>query len=118
MRERGPFVLGLQTRNDQADQALTLMEGLLTDFIKNGPTEEEIKQAKKNLLGGYALHFDSNASISQQLSALAFYSLPLDYFDKFKPEIEKLTASDIKEAFQKRLGKNVVVVMVGGDART
>lgn len=116
MRERGPFILGCQTRNDQADKALQLMQGLLHDFVEKGPTDEELAQAKKNLLGGYALRFDSNSSISQQLSALAFYSLPLDYFDKFKPAIEKIDAKNVKEAFQKRiLTKNMVVVMVGGE---
>jgi zinc protease len=117
MRERGPFVLGCQTRNDQADKALQLMQGLLQEFVEKGPTDEELAQAKKNLLGGYALRFDSNASISQQISALAFYGLPLDYFDKFKPAIEAIDATKVKEAFQKRiLTKNMVVVMVGGEA--
>ncbi len=117
MRERGPFVLGCQTRNDQADKALQLMQGLLQEFVEKGPTDEELAQAKKNLLGGYALRFDSNASISQQISALAFYGLPLDYFDKFKPAIEAIDSNKVKEAFQKRiLTKNMVVVMVGGEA--
>lgn len=117
MRERGPFVLGCQTRNDQADKALQLMQGLLHEFVEKGPTDEELAQAKKNLLGGYALRFDSNSSISQQISALAFYGLPLDYFDKFKPAIEAIDANTVKEAFQKRiLTKNMVVVMVGGEA--
>lgn len=118
MRERGPFVLGCQTRNDQAEKALSLMQDLLHDFVEKGPSEEEIRQAKKNLLGGYALRFDSNAAISQQITALAFYDLPLDHFDKFKPAIEKIEAKDIKEAFQKRIQtKNMVIVMVGGEAQ-
>lgn len=119
MRERGPFVVGCQTRNDQADKALQLMQTLLQEFVEKGPTDEELAQAKKNLLGGYALRFDSNASISQQLSALAFYGLPLDYFDHFKPAIEKIDANAVKEAFQKRIPtKNMVVVMVGGEAQS
>lgn len=118
MRERGPFVLGCQTRNDQAEKALTMMQGLLQEFVEKGPTEAELAQAKKNLLGGYALRFDSNASISQQVTALAFYDLPLNYFDMFKPAIEKIDAQAVKEAFNKRiLTKNMVIVMVGGEAQ-
>jgi len=117
MRERGPFILGCQTRNDQADKALSLMQGLLHEFVEKGPTDEELAAAKKNLLGGYALRFDSNSAISQQISALAFYGLPLDYFDKFKPAIQSIDADKVKEAFQRRiLTKNMVVVMVGGEA--
>lgn len=117
MRERGPFILGCQTRNDQADKALDLIQKSLVEFVEKGPTKEELTEAKQNLLGGYPLQFDSNASICTQVAALGFYGLPLDYFNEFKPKIEKVTINDIKEAFQKRIKPNdMIVVMVGGVA--
>ncbi len=115
MHERGPFVLGLQTRNDQAPKAQAMMEELLKDFVAQGPTYKELEQAKQNLVGGYALQFDSNASICHELAALGFYQLPLNYFNDFKEKVNKLTADDIKEAFQKRITPDkVAIVMVGG----
>jgi zinc protease len=116
MRERGPFVVGCQTRNDQADNALKLMENVLKDFITEGPNPKELEEAKQNLLGGYALQFDSNASICQQVASLAFYGLPLDYFNQFKVEIEKVTAEDVKKAFAKHVSPDkLAVVMVGSE---
>jgi zinc protease len=45
MAEPGPFLLGLQTKKDQAEDALKLVKETLGDFIKNGITEAELKAA-------------------------------------------------------------------------
>lgn len=114
MKERGPFILMCQTRNDQAEKARTMLENQLKQFVSHGPTQEELDQAKQNLVGGYALSFDSNQAICRQLAAMGFYSLPLNYFNEFKPTIEKLTIADVKAAFQKRISpQNLAVVMLG-----
>src|SRR4029077_14067946 len=52
MQERGPFVIGLQTRRDQADEALAVVRATLKDFLANGPTADELDRAKQNLVGG------------------------------------------------------------------
>ena len=115
MREKGPFVMGCQTRNDQADKALAMMQELLKEFVEKGPTEKELEQAKQNLLGGYALQFDSNASICHEIATLGFYNLPLNHFNEFKDAVSKLTVEDIKKAFEKRISpEKVVIVTVGG----
>jgi zinc protease len=115
MHERGPFVLGCQTRNDQAPKALELMEELLKDFVVVGPNEKEVEQAKQNLLGGYALQFDSNQSICHEIAAMGFYHLPLDYFNQYKENVSKVTVESIKEAFEKHVSpEKLAIVMVGG----
>lgn len=119
MLERGPFVLGCQTRNDQAPKAQALMEALLKDFVNNGPTEREVEQAKQNLLGGHALQFDSNASICHEIAALGFYQLPLNYLNEYKEKVGKVTVEDIKVAFQKHIvPEKMAIVTVGGAAES
>ena len=114
MRVRGPYVLGCQTRNEEADKALSLLQSVLKEFVEKGPTDKELQDAKLNILGGYALSFDSNALILQQISALGFYGLPLNHFDQFKKEVEKLTTQDIQKVFQNRVQPdNVAIIMVG-----
>jgi zinc protease len=115
MRERGPFILSCQTRNDKALDAENMLHALLKEFIEKGPTDEELDAAKRNLLGGYALNFSSNADIAGQVSMLAFYNLDLDYFNQYKAAVEKLSAREIRKAFQRRISPDkVVVVKVGG----
>lgn len=119
MKERGPFILGCQTRNDKAPEAEKMLQSLLKDFVNKGPTDEELDVAKKNLLGGYALQFSSNSDICNQVAALGYYDLNLDYFNQYKSAVERLTVRDIKKAFQRRVTPDkLVVVTVGGKADT
>lgn len=116
MGGRGPFVLGLQTRNDQRREALTVVRQVLADFVANGPTEPELQAAKKHLTGSFPLRLDSGGKIADQLAAIGFYRLPLSYLDDFIPSVEKVTAQQIRDAFRRRVqpGK-LVTVIVGGE---
>jgi len=114
MRERGPYVLGLQTKKESAGAALDLLRNVLGTFVKEGPTDEELDMAKLNLLGGYALRFDSNEAICSNLATIGFYGLDLNYFDQYPVEVEKVTIEQIKAAFQKRVHpEKLVTVLVG-----
>ncbi len=117
MRELGPYQFGLQTRNDQAKQALDVMQQTLTNFIKNGPTEAELLAAKQNITGGFALRVDSNSKIAGYLTMIGFYGLPVDYLDSFKDKVNAITIEQIKDAFSRRVNpEKMVTVLVGGKA--
>ncbi|NQZ54026.1 MAG: insulinase family protein [Piscirickettsiaceae bacterium] len=117
MRELGPYQFGLQTRNDQAEEALNVMQQTLKDFIKNGPTEAELVAAKQNITGGFALRVDSNSKIAGYLTMIGFYDLPIDYLESFKDKVDAITVKQIKDAFSRRVKpENMVTVLVGGKA--
>jgi zinc protease len=117
MQERGPFVIGLQTRKDQAGEALAVVRATLKDFLANGPTADELQRAKQNLVGGFPLRIDSNRKILDYLAVIGFYHLPLTYLDDFVPSVEKVTLADIRNAFARRVDPaRMVTVVVGGDA--
>lgn len=119
MHVAGPFTAGLQTRNEKADAALTVLRETVSDFIANGPTATELTEAKKNITGGFALNLDSNAKIVDNLASIGFYKLPLDYLDTYNQHIEAVTADQIRDAFRRRVHpKNMVTIMLGGAATT
>jgi zinc protease len=114
MQRKGPFLMALQTRNDQAEQALQLLRDILTKFIAEGPTAEELQHAKKNITGGFPLRIDSNKDILDQVAMLGFYSLPLDYLQTFTNKVEAVTREQIMDAFRRRVNpQTMVTVMVG-----
>ena len=117
MKERGPFTLGLQTKNAQRDQALSLMRKTLAEFVASGPTEEELQAAKKNLTGGFPLRIDSDGKILDYLALIGFYRLPLTYLEDFIPRIEAVTVERIRDAFKRRIDpERMVTVIVGGES--
>ncbi len=117
MQERGPFVIGLQTRKDQAGAALAVVSATLRDFLADGPTADELHRAKQNLIGGFPLRIDSNRKILDYLGLIGFYRLPLTYLEDFVPSVEKVTLAEIRDAFARRVDPaRMVTVVVGTDA--
>ncbi len=115
MRARGPFVLGLQTRNDQRREALKVVREVVADFVANGPTEQELVAAKKHLTGSFPLRLDNSSKIADNLAAIGFYRLPLTYLDDYIPNVEKVTTAQIRAAFQRHVAPDkLVTVVVGG----
>ncbi len=114
LKQQGPFEIGLQTKKEQADEALALTQKVLTDFVANGPTEKELIAAKKNIIGGFPLRLDSNKKILGYLAVIGFYHLPLSYLDDYIAAVENVTVTQIEQAFQRRINpKEMVTVMVG-----
>jgi len=115
MHQRGPFIMGMQTRNDKAEEALKVTKEVLAEFMKNGPTAEELELAKKNIVGGFALNLDSNSKIVENIAMIGFYHLPLDYLDHYTDKVEAVTIDQIKAAFKRHLNPDkMVTVMLGG----
>ena len=108
------FSGGVATKNEQIAQSLDLIRAELKRIAADGPTEKELKDAKDYLTGSFALRFDSNAKIANQL--LFFWQENLDpgYVDRRNAEIEAVTLEDAKRA-AKRLFENqdLIVTIVG-----
>ena len=111
----GAFTLGLQTRPDQAAQAVQVSKDVLTKFVAEGPTEAELQAAKDNLIGGFALRIDSNRKLLDFVANIAWNKLPLTYMDTWTQQIDKITTAQIKAAFQRKLHpERMVTVVLGG----
>ena len=118
MRQTGPFVASVQTRNNQAEESLRLLKQQLQEFVRNGPTEAELRATQKNLTGGFPLRIDSNKDILEYLAMIGFYGLPLDYLDKYTQKVMNVTTKQVQEAFQKKLSPDRMVTVLVGQQKT
>lgn len=117
MQQPGAFQIGLQTKNEQVDEALQVVRKSVRDFVEKGVTEAELRAAKQNIIGGFPLRIDSNRKILGYLSVIGFYELPLTYLDDFQARIEQVSTRAIHEAFQRRIDPDAMAtVIVGGQA--
>jgi len=117
LRVPGPFMLGLQTKNTQSDQALKLAREVLTDFVAKGPTPEELAAAKKYITGSFPLRLDSNAKIAENLAVIAFYGLPLTYLDDFIARVQAVNIEQIRDAFRRRIHPDTMLTVIVGGKR-
>jgi zinc protease len=98
MQARGPFMINLQTRAEMSEGTLKLVQDVLADYLKTGPTQKELDDAKRELAGSFPLSTASNADIVGQLGAIGFYNLPLSYLDDFMQQSQSLTVEQVKAA--------------------
>ncbi len=114
MQQPGAFQIGLQTKKDQADESLKLVRQTLRTFVDKGVTEKELKAAKDNIVGGFPLRIDSNKKIIDYLSVIGFYELPLTYLDDFTARVDKVTTSQIRDAFKRRIDPDALATVIVG----
>jgi len=112
LKAGGPFIIGMQTRRDQAEQALEVVRSTLREFVDKGPTDKEVVAAKQNIVGGFPMRIDSNRKIHEHLILIGYYNLPIDYLETFVANVERVTAADIKSAFARRVNPGQLVTVV------
>ncbi|MFB4392733.1 MULTISPECIES: M16 family metallopeptidase [unclassified Pseudomonas] len=114
MQVRGPFMINLQTRAELSEGTLKLVQGLLADYLRTGPTQQELDDAKRELAGSFPLSNASNMSIVGQLAAIGFYNLPLTWLEDFMQQSQALTVEQVKAAMNKHLAADQLVIVTVG----
>lgn len=112
---QGPFTIGLQTRNDQTNKAVEVMNATVKDFVEKGPAQKELTAAKQNITGGFAMRVDTNSKLTDYITMIGFYQQPLDYLDVFQSKIDAVTVEAVTDAFKRRIRPEwLQTVTVGG----
>lgn len=108
---------GVATRADAIQQSLDVIRKELKHVADEGPTPDEWENAKKYLIGSYALRFDTNSKIASQLLGLLEDDFGPDYIDNRNKMIEALTLEDAKRVAKRLLANdNLIVTIVGQPA--
>ncbi|AMK76386.1 MULTISPECIES: M16 family metallopeptidase [Methylomonas] len=114
MYRQGPFMMSLQTRNDQTEQALDVLLKTFNEFLDKGPSDKELTAAKQNITGGFAMRFDTNSKLTDYVAMIGFYQQPLDYLDTFQSNVEAVSIEQIKDAFKRRVKPELLQTVTVG----
>lgn len=116
MHAQGPYQFSFTTKKSSTEEAIKLVEENIKKFIAQGPTQEELDDAKLNITGSFPLRQASNKDIVENLAVIGFYELPLDYLDQYNANIEAISLEQIKSAYKRRVHlEKMVTVIVGPD---
>lgn len=116
-RELGPFVMGLQTKVEQIDQAKKVLNEMLTTYLKDGATAEEIEESKLNITGGFPMNIAGNSNIGNYADVIGFFDLPLNYLDQFTDKVNAVTTEQAADAMRRRINPDALLtIIVGGEA--
>ncbi|MBE0460111.1 MAG: insulinase family protein [Candidatus Aminicenantes bacterium] len=114
----GIFTCGAQTKSESTVYAIELMLEELKRITRDEVSDEELAKAKDEYLNGYVFNFDSRAKIVNRMMAYAYYGYPLDFMEKIRKEVEKVTKKDVLRVAKKYLQPDKVQILVVGNKET
>lgn len=115
-RFRGTWVSNAEVRTD-------VTEGAMKEFIyelnrlRNDPVSaEELENAKRAIIGGFALSLETPQALLQNIITQKLYNLPADYWDTYPQKVSAVTAADVQRVAQKYIDMGHLQVVAVGDA--
>ena len=108
------FVGNVATQNEAVGQSLQVIESELKRLAEEGPSAEELADAKSYLTGAYALRFESSRSIANQLLWIQIEDLGIDYVDRRNALIEKVSLDDIKRVAKRLIEADRLITTIVG----
>jgi zinc protease len=90
------YFVGLQTRLDVVDEAVRVVRDEMTRMSREAVTQRELDLAKSYLIGSYPLRTDTSGKMAGLLVAVEDNQLGLDWPDRFKAGVSRVTAADVR----------------------
>jgi len=116
---RAGLLLGtVSTRRDAVRQTIALLKETMRKFASDGPSEQELADAKQYLNGSFPLSFTSNADIASQLNSFQQLGLPLDYLDRRADLIAAVSREDVRRAARRLFDPDKLTIVVAGSLPT
>jgi predicted Zn-dependent peptidase len=110
----GPFFVRCDTKSETTVKATQEILNELRRITQEPVTPDELKVAKESILNSFVFNFDTTGEIVRRLMTYEYYGYPRDFLDKFKANIEKVTAEEVLSATRSRLHPDKLVILAVG----
>ena len=114
LRESAMLVGGTATRNDRAAESMKVIREEMLKLAEEGPTEHEVEEAKRYIIGSYPLRFDTSPKIAGELLALALRGDTPDFLARRNGLFAAVTLADVRRVAQRLFGNSELLVQAVG----
>jgi len=111
----GVMVASTDVRTGVTEAALHELSAELRRMAAEAVSAQELKDAKRALIGRFALSLDSPQALIANLATQKIYGLPEDYWDKYPQHVEAITPADIQRVAGKYYGLERLQIIAVGD---
>ncbi len=113
----GLLSLNCETKSQSTLQAIKSIMDEVKRISQQEVSDEEMEMAKNTFLNSFVFKFDDKGEIVNRLLTYEYYGFPLDFLQKTKENIEKVTKQDVLRAAQTHLHPDdLVILAVGKDS--
>ena len=107
------FVGNTGTRADRAGETVDALEKEIRRMAEDGPTQQELDEAKSYLKGSQMLALDTSSKLASALLQYQLDQLPIDYIEKRNAIVDAVTLDDARKAARRLWGQGLLTVIVG-----
>jgi len=106
--------ISLSSSNEHAAEALSIIRAQLKRMAENGPTEQELKDAKAYLTGSLMLELTSTGDIAGVLNGLQRDDMDAEYINRRNAMLNAITLADVRRVAKRLLKTDqLTTVLVG-----
>ena len=113
---KGTWISSSEVRTDVTEGAMKEFMYKLNRMRTDVVPAEELDNAKRAIIGSFALSLEQPASLLQNIITQKLYNLPADYWDTYPQKVSAITAQDVQRAAQKYIDLGHLQVVAVGDA--
>jgi predicted Zn-dependent peptidase len=113
---RGTFVASAPVRTDATEGALREFMSEFNRIRNDKVSPTELENAKRSIVGGFALSLENPAGRLQNIITQKLYNLPANYWDTYPQKIESITVDDVQRVAQKYIDLAHLQIVAVGDA--
>jgi len=113
---RGTWVSSSEVRTDVTEGAMKEFMYELNRLRDEPVTADELENAKRAIVGSFALSLESPQALLGNIVTQKLYNLPADYWDTYPQKIAAITVADVQRVAQKYIDKDHLQVVAVGDA--
>jgi zinc protease len=107
------FIGNTGTRADRAGETIDAVETEIRRIAEEGPTQQELDEAKSYLKGSQMLQLDTSSKLASGLLQYQLDKLPIDYIEKRNAIVDAVTLEDAKKMAKRIWGQGLITVVVG-----
>jgi zinc protease len=113
---RGTWISSSEVRTDVTEGAMKEFMYELNRMRSEKVPAEELENAKRAIIGSFALSLEQPQSLLQNVITQKLYNLPVDYWDTYPQKVSAITADDVQRVAQKYIDLGHLQVVAVGDA--
>lgn len=113
---RGTWISSSEVRTEVTDGAMKEFMYELKRLRDEKVGAEELDNAKRAIVGSFALSLEQPQALLQNIVTQKLYDLPADYWDTYPQKVAAITAEDIQAIAQKYIDLDHLQVVAVGDA--
>jgi zinc protease len=112
----GLFMLSMGTKSESTAAAIDALHEEIDNLMKTPATAEELQRARDAILNSFIFNFDTAGEVLRAKMQYEFYGYPLDFLERYRAGIEKVTAEDVARVARQYVHKDKLAVLVVGKA--